>query len=258
MWVQCLTIRAIRVQKEQSSSFSADFLHSLKNLSPIGENSSKFLIAMEASSVSTNSHPPRRISVHQLLGGGSVADVLLWRRLGGSLTLLLASTTAWILFEIAGYSVLTFVANVLFLLVTILFLWAKSASLLNRPLPPIPDLEITEETVDKVAQVIQVHVNHVLAIGSDIAIGRNSKVFLQVAFTLWVTSYLGSLCGFLTFVYIGILFSLSIPVLYEKYQHPIDEKLLEAQRILEAQFRKVDDTLLKKLKRPSNKEKKVQ
>ncbi|CAN1175142.1 Reticulon-like protein B11 [Linum perenne] len=86
---------------------------------------------MEGSSVSTYSHPPRGISVHQLLGGGSVADVLLWRRLGGSLTLLLASTTTWILFERAGYSLLTFVANVLFL-IAILFLLAKSASLLNR------------------------------------------------------------------------------------------------------------------------------
>ncbi|CAN1796911.1 Reticulon-like protein B11, partial [Linum perenne] len=60
-----------------------------------------------------------------------IADVLLWRRLGGSLTLLLASTTTWILFERAGYSLLTFVANVLFL-IAILFLLAKSASLLNR------------------------------------------------------------------------------------------------------------------------------
>ncbi|CAN0846316.1 Reticulon-like protein B11 [Linum grandiflorum] len=207
---------------------------------------------MKGSSDGTFPHP-RPISVHQLL----VADVLLWRRLGGSLTLLLASTTAWILFEKAGYSLLTFVANVLFLLVAILFLWAKSASLLNRPLPPIPDLEITEETIDKVAQVLQVYVNHVLAIGSDIAVGRNSKLFLQVAFTLWAVSYLGSICGFLTFVYIGILLSLSIPVLYDKYQHQIDEKILVAQTILEAQLRKIDD-LLKKLPLPSNKEKKVQ
>ncbi|CAI0445393.1 unnamed protein product [Linum tenue] len=202
--------------------------------------------------------PPRRISVHQLLGGGSVADVLLWRRWGASLTLLVVSSTSWYLFERAGYNLLTFVANVLFLLVLILFLWAKSASLLNRPLPPIPDLEITEETVDKVSRVVQVYVNHILAVGCEIAIGRNLKVFLQVAFVSWIVSYVGSFCSFLTFAYVGILLSLSIPVLYDKYQHQIDEKLVVAQRIFEAQLRKIDDTLLKKLPLPSHKEKKVQ
>ncbi|CAL1388683.1 unnamed protein product [Linum trigynum] len=202
--------------------------------------------------------PPRSSSVHQLLGGGSVADVLLWRRWGASLTLLVVSSTSWYLFERAGYNLLTFVANVLFLLVLILFLWAKSASLLNRPLPPIPDLEITEETVDKVSQVVQVYVNHILAVGCEIAIGRNLKVFLRVAFVSWIVSYVGSLCSFLTFAYVGILLSLSIPVLYDKYQHQIDEKLVVAQRILEAQLRKIDDTLLKKLPLLSHKEKKVQ
>ena len=50
----------------------------------------------------------------------------------------------------------------------------------SRPLPPIPDLEITEETVDKIVHVAQGYVNNVLAIGCDIAVERNLKVFLQV------------------------------------------------------------------------------
>lgn len=62
----------------------------------------------------------------------SVADVLLWRKRCGSIALLVSSTSLWILFERAGYNPLTFVANVLLLLVVILFFWAKSASLLNR------------------------------------------------------------------------------------------------------------------------------
>ncbi|CAN0878886.1 Reticulon-like protein B11 [Linum grandiflorum] len=147
--------------------------------------------------------PPHRITVHQMLGGGSVADVLLWRRWGRSVKLLIFSTTSWYLFERAGYNLMTFVANVLFSLVVILFIWAKSASLLNRPLPPIPDLEITEETVDKIVLVAQGYVNNVLAIGCDIAVERKLKVFLKVSFVSWIVSYVGSLCNFLTFLYIG-------------------------------------------------------
>lgn len=44
----------------------------------------------------------------------------------------MVSSTLWFLFERAGYSLITLVANVLLLLVVILFFWAKSASLLNR------------------------------------------------------------------------------------------------------------------------------
>lgn len=62
----------------------------------------------------------------------SVADVLLWRKRCGSIFLLVSSTSLWLLFERAGYNPLSFVANVLLLLVIILFFWAKSASLLNR------------------------------------------------------------------------------------------------------------------------------
>lgn len=67
-----------------------------------------------------------------LLRWVSVADVLLWKNWIGSLVLLVSSTVFWILFKIAGYNLLQFISNVLLLLVTILFFWAKSASILNR------------------------------------------------------------------------------------------------------------------------------
>lgn len=62
----------------------------------------------------------------------AVADLLLWRRRCGSVTLLVSSTVLWFLLERAGYNLLSFIANVLLLLVVNLFFWAKSASLLNR------------------------------------------------------------------------------------------------------------------------------
>lgn len=61
-----------------------------------------------------------------------VADVLLWKKWYGGIVTLISATTFWCLFEVAGYNLLSFVANVLLLLVVILFFWGKSASLLNR------------------------------------------------------------------------------------------------------------------------------
>ncbi|MCH97239.1 reticulon-like protein B11-like [Trifolium medium] len=75
---------------------------------------------------------PNRISVHHVLGAGLVADVLLWKNWRGGVAVLSSATTLWYLFECAGYNFLSFVANVILLLVVILFLWAKAANLLNR------------------------------------------------------------------------------------------------------------------------------
>ncbi|MBA0730606.1 hypothetical protein Golax_023346 [Gossypium laxum] len=174
--------------------------------------------------------------------------------------MLASATTFWCLFELAGYSVLSFVANVLLLLVVILFFWAKSASLLNRPLPPLPNLEISERTAGKIADELQVWVNIALSIAHDITLGRNLKLLLKVkvGVALWFVSFIGSFFSFLTVIYIGVILSLSVPVLYDKYQHDIDEKLSVTNKIIQTQYRKIDETVLRKLPLPSKKEKKMQ
>ncbi|KAM7470463.1 hypothetical protein LguiA_008646 [Lonicera macranthoides] len=190
---------------------------------------------------------PRRISVHHALGGGPVADVLLWKKWYGSVIMLIASTALWILFERAGYNLLSFVSNVLLLLVVILFLWARSALILNRPLPPLPDLEVSEESILKVVNESRVWINHVLSIARDIAIGGDFKRFLQVAFGFWLISYIGSFCNFLTLFYAVVLLSLSVPLVYDKFQDRIDEKLHIAYKAIQIQYKKIDDIVLRKL-----------
>ncbi|KAK8558642.1 hypothetical protein V6N13_098289 [Hibiscus sabdariffa] len=205
-----------------------------------------------------DSAPTSRISVHQALGAGLVADVLLWRKWCGGVVILASATAFWCLFELASYSIMSFVANVLLLLVVILFFWAKSASLLNRPLPPLPNLEISERNAEEIAKEFQVWVNYALSIAHDITLGRNLKLFLKVTVVLWFVSYIGSFFNFLTFVYIGIVLSLSVPMLYDKYQYRVDEKLSVTHKIMQAQYRKIDETVLRKLPLPANKVKKMQ
>ncbi|XP_052881364.1 reticulon-like protein B11 isoform X2 [Gossypium arboreum] len=202
-----------------------------------------------------DSNPTARISVHQALGGGTVADVLLWREWCSGVVMLTLSTMVWYLFERAGYNFLSFMANVLSLLVAILFFWAKSASLLNRSLPPLPNLEISENTVVIITDELHQWINHTLSIAHNIAIARDLKFFLKVAVSLWLVSYMGSLFEFLTLVYIvsvGVILSLSVPVVYDTYQHFIDEKLYVTRRFIQTQYRKIDEMVLRKLPLPSN------
>ncbi|CAH8261058.1 unnamed protein product [Arabidopsis lyrata] len=191
-----------------------------------------------------------RVSVHQSLGAGSVADLLLWRNQTGATILLISSTGFWFLFERAGYNLLSFVSNVLLLLVAILFLWAKSATVLNRPLPPVPNMEIPEEFAIKAADDLRVWINHVLSIASDITIARNPIRLLQVSLVLWAISYVGTLINSFTLVYIGILLSLSFPIVYEKYQNHIDEKVNSTSKFVRS--------ISRKFPMPINKEKKHQ
>ncbi|KAK4418225.1 Reticulon-like protein B11 [Sesamum alatum] len=190
---------------------------------------------------------PGQFSVHDALGGGAVADVLLWRTWHQSLTVFIVSTTIWFLFVRAGYSLLSLISNVLFLLVIILFFWAKSAAILNRPLPPIPNLEVTEEIVLMAADETRVWVNYALSIAHDIAIGGNLRLFCQLAVGLWFASCIGSLFDFLTLLYIGVLLCLSLPILYEQYQDPIDEKLNAAYKIAQVQYSIIDEKVRSKI-----------
>lgn len=188
----------------------------------------------------------RRFSVHHALGGGEVADLLLWKNLYPSVSFLVGSTALWFIFEIAGYNLVTFISNVLLLLVVILFLWAKSASVLNRPLPPLPNLELSDEAVVKAADKLRVWLNYALSIAQRITIVGELRLLIKVAFGLWLISFIGSLINLLTLVYSCILLSLSVPVLYDKYQNLIDERLSDLYRI-------IDDKILQKIPLSLNK-----
>nr|XP_043621673.1 reticulon-like protein B11 [Erigeron canadensis] len=184
-----------------------------------------------------------RICVHDALGGGPVADILLWKNVYGGGVVLISSTIFWFLFERGGYNILAFVANNLLLLVTILFFWAKSASLLNRPLPPIPELDISEESVLIAAEEMQVWINHAFSLAHEIAVNGNVKALISVVSSLWLISYIGSFFNFLTLLYIGVLLSLSLPFLYDKFQTQVDEKLTVLHKITHSVSKQADAIL---------------
>ena len=56
----------------------------------------------------------------------------------------------------------------------------------------------------------------------------------------------------------GVLLSLSVPLLYDKYQDQIDDKLYMIHGIIQTHYRKIHSNVLSKIPKLSNKEKKVQ
>ncbi|XP_024392477.1 reticulon-like protein B10 [Physcomitrium patens] len=196
-------------------------------------------------------------TVHQLLGGGLVADSALWRDRylsGGTLG---GSTLLWILLEKSGYTFLTLVCNILLFVVVILFVWSNVATLINRPGPPVPELSLSENFVMNTANLIRIEVNKALHIARTVALGKDFKLFLLVVASLYVVSIVGSWFNLLTCVWIGIVWFHVVPFIFDKYEDVIDHHAQKASEAASVQYRKLDDAILRKIPRAPSMKKRM-
>lgn len=74
---------------------------------------------------------------------------------------------------------------------------------MNRPAPPLPDFYLSEETVSKAADFIRKHINALLSISQDIALGKDTQMFMRVFTYLLLISVIGCFMDFLTMAYIS-------------------------------------------------------
>ncbi|KAM5560321.1 reticulon-like protein B12 [Rosa sericea] len=183
----------------------------------------------------------RQRTLHEILGGGLVADVILWRQKDVTMGILLVALAAWVVFEKSGYTLLSLVSSVLLLLFVILFLWAKSAAILNRPAPPLPELQLSEEMVNEAAAVIRTHVNALLSVSQDISLGKDSRLFFKVAVYLLLIYFVGGLTDFLTLSYTSLVIVLTIPAFYERYEDYVDKYVMMGYRKLLQLYVKLEE-----------------
>ncbi|MBA0781820.1 hypothetical protein Gotri_002704 [Gossypium trilobum] len=191
----------------------------------------------------------RQRTVYEILGGGLVADVMLWRRGNLTMGILLVTLAAWVVFEKSGYTLLSLVSNVLLLLIGILFLWAKSAAILNRPAPPLPELYLSEETVNEMGAFIRAHVNDILSASKDIALGKDARLFFKVAGYLLLISLVGGLTDFLTLGYTSLVVVLTVPALYERYEDYIDSYTILGYRKMQQLYVKFDSKFVNRFRK---------
>lgn len=72
-----------------------------------------------------------------------------------------------------------------------------------RPAPPLPQLHLSDEMTNEMAAFIQTKVNNLFSVSQDIALGKDSRLFLKVAAYLWLIAVVGGLTDFLTLAYTG-------------------------------------------------------
>ncbi|XP_021297034.1 reticulon-like protein B16 [Herrania umbratica] len=224
-----------------------------------GEESRNQTIPSTSSTTSSGGYRlfGRQGSLHQFLGGGKGADILLWKRWQNSFGVIVVATVAWLIFERSGLPFLSICSDVLLILIVLLFVRANYAAFRNRQLQTLPELELSEEMVNNAAASFRVKINNVLLMAHDITLGKDFRLFFKVVICLWLLSAIGSYCSFFTLAYIGTILSITIPVFYNKYEERVDKCCGMIHRKFSQHYKIVDESVTNRIPRSLFKEKDV-
>ncbi|XP_062232635.1 reticulon-like protein B9 [Phragmites australis] len=191
----------------------------------------------------------RHRSVHKLLGGRKVADILLWRNRNLSAGILAGATLVWFLFDVVEYNIVTLLCHIALLGMLLLFIWLNAAPLFDRPPPQIPEVIVSEHAFREIALTIHYKLAHFVSVLYDISCGKDLKKFLLVIGSLWILAAVGDTCSFTTLLYVGFLCALTLPALYERYEAEVDHLVAKGGEDLKRFYKKVDSNVLNKIPR---------
>ncbi|CAI9784641.1 unnamed protein product [Fraxinus pennsylvanica] len=186
-------------------------------------------------------------SVHGVLGGGKMADTLLWKNYKVSGGVLGGATLTWFLLEVIGFHVLSIVCRVLLLALSVLFAWSCGAKLIKKTPPKIPEIAIKEVPALKLASALRIQINQASAILKLIASGKDLKKFLLVNGGLALVSTVGSWFNFLTLIYLATVFLFTVPLVYDKYGHQINSLAGPAMAEIKKYYGVIDAKVLSKI-----------
>ncbi|BAS73806.1 Os01g0691400, partial [Oryza sativa Japonica Group] len=188
-------------------------------------------------------------SIHKLLGGGQVADILLWKNRNLSAGVLAGATLIWFLFDVVEYNIIPLLCQIAILAMLVIFIWSNAAPLLDRAPPRIPEIIISEHAFREMALTVHYKLTYTVSVLYDIACGKDLKRFLLVVGSLLVLSAIGSSCSLTSLLYIGFLCAHTLPVLYQRYKTEVDHLVAKGSDDIKKFYKKVDSNLLNKIPR---------
>ncbi|WCJ20074.1 Reticulon family protein [Euphorbia peplus] len=197
----------------------------------------------------------RKASVHQFMGGGKAADVLLWKRRRVSFGVIVVATVAWFIFEQSELPFLTIFSDILLFVTVILYARANIAVMRNKQPQSLPELVLSEEMVVDAAASFRVKINNVLLMAHDITVGKDFRLFFKVVVCLWLLSAIGSHFSFFTLAYVGTVLSITIPALYSRYEEHVDKYCGMIHRKLSHHYKIVDESVVSRIPQTLSKEK---
>ncbi|KAL0535565.1 hypothetical protein IC582_029901 [Cucumis melo] len=199
----------------------------------------------------------RRRPIHDIFGGGRVADILLWKDKKMSAGLLLGMTVLWFLFEVVEYNFVTLICHISITSMLIFFIWCTGAEFFKWNPPRFPEAILKESTFKDVASTLHRRINQFLIKIFDIAYGKDLPLFFLAIVSLYLLSVIGSYISFLNLLYFGFVALETLPFLYEKYEEEVDQFAGKAISQTKKSYRNFDAKFLNKIPRGPVKDKKL-
>jgi len=72
----------------------------------------------------------------------------------------------------------------------------------NRPAPPLPEVYLKEELVAEMGELVRTQINYLIEVCRDVALGKDSKLYLRVAAYLLLLAVVGGLTDIVSLCYI--------------------------------------------------------
>lgn len=199
------------------------------------------------------SRPPalfgRQRPIHKILGGGKVADVLLWKNKTVSASLLIGMTVIWFLFEVAEYNFVTLLCHISITSMLALFIWSRGAEFFNWKRPQIPEIVLRESTFREVASTFRVRFNQILSRLLDVACGKEPRLFILAIAILYILSVIGTYFSFLNLLYLGFICMQTLPFLYDRYDEHVDYIANREFHRMKKMLRRFNSQVLNKIPR---------
>ncbi|XP_004235819.1 reticulon-like protein B9 [Solanum lycopersicum] len=198
----------------------------------------------------------RQRPIHSVLGGGRVADILLWRDKRLSAAILIAVAVMWFLFEVVDYTFVTLLCHVSITTMLIVFIWSAGADMFGWTPPNIPKDILVDTSFVDVASIIHNKFNNFLSICHFVACGNDAKSFFLAIISLYILSVIGNYISTLNLLFFGLLCVETLPFFYERYEEEVDYVAYKIKRQMRKTYRKFNAEFLGKIPRGPAKEKK--
>ncbi|KAL4586934.1 hypothetical protein LXL04_011582 [Taraxacum kok-saghyz] len=162
----------------------------------------------------------RERPVYEILGGGKVANVLLWRNKAVSGAFFMGFVAMWFLFEVAEYKLVTLICHSTITAMLVIFIWSNGAKAFKWPPPPeIPTILLEESMTYR---DICKRLNLLLVWIVYVACGNDTTLFCLVIVAASILSTIGNYITTSNLLYIGVFFMGTLPYIYEKHEQKVD------------------------------------
>ncbi|KAM7484593.1 hypothetical protein LguiA_000602 [Lonicera macranthoides] len=187
----------------------------------------------------------RQRPLYSILGGGKLADIILWREKNLSAAILIGVTMFWFLFQVVEYNFVSLICHISILIMLIVFIWSSGATLAYWSPPDIRDLTVPESSF----RWLLAKFNRLLLKFCEISSGKDFTHFFLAVASLWILSVLGNYFSSINLLYLGFLCMETIPALYERYEREVDHLVIKGNQDAKKLYKKFDANVLTKIPR---------